>query len=151
LLVPGSGDHVFQQVYVENVACAFYSLPDKEASIGQAYNVASEEIFSLNEYLKALGELLSEEPEIVHIAEAEFDQLDISWHPDGDVFPFNTHRTAIFSLDKIKRYLDYHSTPFTEWMPLTISWYVERCQGGSIGYERREKELEIIQSLELKH
>lgn len=150
LLVPGSGDHAFQHVYVEDVARAFYNLLEVEASIGEAYNVAAEEIFSLNEYLKALAELLSIKPEIVHIAQDEFDRLDISRHPDGDVFPFNTRRTAIFSLEKIKRDLDYCSTPFAEWISKTINWFVNICGRDSVGYERRNEELQIIKRLNLK-
>ncbi len=147
LLVPGSGDHAFQQVYVEDVARTFYNLLDEKSSIGEAYNVASEEIFSLNKYLKALGELLSVKPEIVHISQKEFDRLDISIHPKGDVFPFNTRRIAIFSLDKITRDLNFKSTPFGDWMAETITWYLSKYNGDSIGYEHRGKEIEVINKL----
>ena len=146
LLVPGSGDCAFQQVYIEDVAAAFAALVEHESTVGKVYNVAAEEIFSLNEYLRLLGELTGREVNMAHLPQAAFDTLDISSSPRGDVFPFNTRRTALFSLDRIKQDLGYRSTPFREWMALTIEWW--RNQGThSLGYERRQEELALVQSL----
>ena len=142
LLVPGSGDFAFQQVYVLDAARAFCDAAESEAAAGKAYNVASEEIYSLNEYIKNISSILNKDPELVHINQQVFDSLDISYFPGADVFPFNTRRTAIFSLDKIKKHLGYKSTPFNEWMPLTIEWYRKNVKT-SFGYENRDKELEI--------
>ncbi|MBN2413087.1 NAD-dependent epimerase/dehydratase family protein [candidate division KSB1 bacterium] len=145
ILVPGNGDFVFQQVYVQDVAKAFVSLLEYEASIGQAYNVAAEEIFSLNDYLKLLGRLLERNVELVHVPQDVFDGLPISTNPFGDVFPFNTRRKAVFSLLKIKKDLHYISTPFKEWLPLTIDWYLNDFGKHSTGYDRRDQELDFIQ------
>jgi nucleoside-diphosphate-sugar epimerase len=146
LLVPGSGDCAFQQVYIEDVAAAFAALLGHPASVGKAYNVAAEEILSLNEYLRVLGELTGRAVTIRHMPQAAFDQSDISSNPRGDVFPFNTRRTAVFSLDWIKQDLGYHSTPFREWMAETIEWW---CKQGrhSLGYEKRNEELTQIAGL----
>lgn len=140
LLVPGSGDFAFQQVYIDDVAQAFVDLLSYPETKGEAYNLVSEDIFSLNEYLGALGQLLGKNPEIIHIDQDKFDQLPISYHTKGDVFPFNTRRTAIFSLDKIKRDLKYESTPFHEWMPETIDWFTNKQSSHSTGYENRAEE-----------
>jgi nucleoside-diphosphate-sugar epimerase len=145
LLIPGSGDFAFQQVYVDDVARAFAKLLLYSRSIGKAFNVAAEEIFSLNDYLKALCNLLNRQPEFVHVDQEIFDRLPFSSHPRGDVFPFNTRRTAIFSLDKIKDELLYAATPFKEWMPITIDWFTKVFCGHSIGYERRQEELAFIE------
>ncbi len=145
LLIPGSGDFAFQQVYVEDVARAFAALLNFSVSVGQAYNVATEEIFSLNDYLQALGKLLNRHPEFVHVDQEIFDRLPFSTHAHGDVFPFNTRRTAIFSLDKIKDELLYTATPFNEWMPTTIDWFTKAYRGHSIGYEWRQEELAFIE------
>jgi len=144
LLVPGSGDFAFQNVHVEDVAQAFVDILDRENSIGKAYNVASEEIFSLNDYLKALARLLNREVVLEHVEQKVFDRLAFGIHPDGDVFPFNTRRTAIFSLDAIKTDLDYQSTLFDSWMPKTIQWYLKLANEHSVGYERRQQELAFL-------
>lgn len=147
LLVPGSGDYASQNVYVEDVAQAFHDLLLFENSIGEAYNAAADEIFSLNDYIKAISKLLNKNPELVHLEQKIFDELSISSNPRGDVFPFNTRRTAVFSLDKIKRDLNYKSTPFTEWMERTIAWYLNDFKGRSLGYDKRDEELKVIEKL----
>lgn len=146
LLVPGSGDFPFQQVFVDDVARAFAGLLDCPRTVGKAYNVAGEETFTLNEYLHALGSLLGRDPELVHVDQAAFDSLPFSSSPAGDVFPFNTRRPALFSLDAIKRDTGYHSTPFDVWMKETIEWWVSAPRGHSNGYEQRAEELEYVRS-----
>jgi nucleoside-diphosphate-sugar epimerase len=145
LLIPGSGDFSFQQVYVKDVAKAFADLPEKDRTIGEAYNIAAEEIFTLYEYLSELALLMDQNPEYVHVNQDVFDRLPFSMSPRGDVFPFNTRRPAIFSLDKIKRDLNYHSTPFRQWMPDLIRWYLNRYTGHSHGYEDRDSEMKFAE------
>ncbi len=96
LLVPGSGDFAFQQVYVLDAARAFCDAAESEAAAGEAYNVASEEIYSLNEYIKNISSILNKDPELVHINQQVFDSLDISYFPGADVFPFNTQKNGNF-------------------------------------------------------
>lgn len=144
LLVPGSGDFAFQQVYVDDAARAFFALSENPSSVGKVYNVASEEMYSLNEYLQKLSRLLNRLPEIVHISQEVFDQLPISTHPYGDVFPFNTQRTATFSLEKIKNDLKFQSTPFEVWMEKTIDWVTSHQSEHSIGYENRGLEVKLL-------
>lgn len=149
LLVPGSGDHAFQQVYIEDVAAAFTALLEHPTSVGKAYNVAGEEIFSLNEYLHVLGELTGRSVTLEHVPQELFDRSNIGNNPRGDVFPFNTRRTALFSLDRIKQDLGFRSTPFRQWMAATIEWW--RKQGThSLGYGRRHEELALLKSLKHK-
>ncbi len=146
LLVPGSGEFPFQQIFVDDVARAFAGLLDSPRTVGKAYNVAGEEAFTLNEYLNAVARLLGREPELVHVDQAAFDALPFSSSPAGDVFPFNTQRPAVFSLDALKRDSGYRSTPFDVWMKETISWWVSAPRGHSNGYERRAEELEYVRS-----
>lgn len=147
LLVPGSGDFAFQQVYVEDVARMFVRLLDEPHSIGQAYNIAGEEIFSLKEYLRRLGSLLGCTPELVPIHQEDFDARPLSWCPDGDVFPFNTRRTAVFSLDRIKNDLGYKSTPWETWMSETAAWWQSPERPDSYGWSRRGEEIALAAQL----
>jgi nucleoside-diphosphate-sugar epimerase len=144
LLVPGSGDCAFQQVYVGDVARAFAAAAEEPGSIGKAYNVAAEEVFSLNDYLRALGALLGRTPTLVPVDQQMFDRLPFGVHPRGDVFPFNVRRTAILSLDRIKHDLRWRSTPWRTWMRETVDWWTTGNHGHSIGYERRKEEIEFV-------
>ena len=147
LLVPGSGDIAFQQVYVDDVARAFAAMLDTEKTKGKKYNVAAEEMYSLKEYLIRLAELLGKTPEIVMCDQAEFDTFSFSSNPSGDVFPFNTRRTSVFDLFGLKKDTGYQSTPFEVWMKETIDWFLTRHNRLSTGYEYRELELAAIQQL----
>jgi nucleoside-diphosphate-sugar epimerase len=151
LIVPGTGKFLFQQVFVEDVARAFVSLLDQPSSVGKAYNVASEETYTLNEYLTMLATILERTLDVVHVNQEEFDDLPFSQHKAGDVFPFNVRRTALFSLDRIKADLGYRSTPFRTWMPQTISWFASRTSQHSVGYERRGEEAEFIRQRKILH
>jgi nucleoside-diphosphate-sugar epimerase len=147
LLVPGSGEFPFQQVYVEDVSRALVELPLTSRTIGRAYNIAGEEKFTLNEYLHSLGGILGRQPEMEHVEQSAFDGLPFSLSPAGDVFPFNTRRTAVFSLDAIQADIGYRSTPFADWMRTTIDWWQTTPHAHSNGYERRNDELAFIRSL----
>ena len=141
ILVPGSGDHAFQNVYVEDVASAFAALTDHDGSVGQAFNVAGDDVMSLNEYLRFLTGLMNRTPEIIHVEQDVFDGLPLSSSNQGDVFPFNTRRTAIFSLEKIKSAIGFKPTSFSRWMPRTIQWFSRKSAGHSNGYEKRPAEI----------
>jgi nucleoside-diphosphate-sugar epimerase len=143
LLVPGSGDYATQTIFVDDLARAFVDLLDYPSTIGNAYNVASEEIFSLNDYLLKLANLLKRKIAPVHIDQSVFDNFPICYSSDGDVFPFNTRRTAVFSTEKIKSAINFKSTPFEEWMPRTIKWFLNEYKEHSVGYEKREEEIKI--------
>lgn len=146
LLVPGSGDFAFQSVYVEDVAAAFVTLLQREETIGRAYNIAADEMLTLNQYLHLLGRILEREPRLVHVDQELFDNLPFSRHPAGDVFPYNTRRDARFSLERIRADLDYRSTPMAEWLALTVEWFTTRYHGHSVGYEFRRDELAFVEA-----
>lgn len=147
LLVPGKGNFIFQQVYVMDCAEIFCRAIESAAAAGEAYNAAAEEKFTLNQYLEKLAGLMGRESELVHLDQEEFDKLGISYSPRGDVFPFNTKRNAEFSLVKVKQHLGYKSTPFEFWMSKTIDWFTREYAYPSVGYENRDEEIRIINSL----
>lgn len=147
LLVPDDGNFRFQQVYIEDATDAFCKVIETDKSIGEAYNVAGEESFTLNEYLARLMKLLGRSVEAYHIDQQEFDNLEISYSPEGDVFTFNTRRDAVFSLKKIKEHFGYLTTPFDDYMTITINWFLNKPKQHSAGYARRDEEIKIINSL----
>jgi nucleoside-diphosphate-sugar epimerase len=55
LLVPGSGEHKFQNIYVEDCAEIFCRVIERDISVGEAYNAAAEEVFTLNSYLRCIS------------------------------------------------------------------------------------------------
>jgi nucleoside-diphosphate-sugar epimerase len=145
LLLPGDGSFAFQQVFIDDVARAFASLLEYPASIGKAYSVAGEEMQTLRDYLRMVGNVMGKEPHFAFLEQSQFDALPLSFNPHGDVFPFNVRRTATFNLEAIRRDLRYRSTPFDEWMAETIRWWMRTGRGHSLGYDRREEEVAIAE------
>lgn len=149
LLVPGNGNFKFQQVYIEDVSEAFCKVTEGDKSIGQAYNVAAGESFTLNEYLVRLMKILNKSVDVYHIDQHEFDKLEISYSSEGDVFTFNTRRDTVFSLQKIKEHLGYTTTPFDNYMKTTVDWFLNEHNRHSTGYSNRNEEIKIINSLKI--
>jgi nucleoside-diphosphate-sugar epimerase len=143
IIVPGSGQFLFQQVFVDDVARLFAGVIERDATIGRAYNVASEDAFTLEEYLMKLAHLLQVDPTLVHVPHKQFDALEISTYPGADVFPFDSRRHAYFDLTETVRDLNYRSTPFDNWMTKTIDWYRDRLPEATFGYERRSAEIDV--------
>ena len=143
LLIPGAGDFASQHIYVKDLAKAYLMLLQNESTIGHAYNVASEEIYSLNDYLDSLCKILGKNPERVNVDLNVFLNQSFSVSSEGHAFPFNTFRTAIFSLDKIKKDIGFTSTTFEHWMPNTIEWYLNKYNKDSVGYSQRQKEIDF--------
>lgn len=150
LLVPGTGKYHFQNIYVEDLASIFSKIIDSEVTEGKSYNAADEYVFTLNNYLELLADILGKKIKIVHCDQNLFDQLPFSHSTVADVFPFNTRTDAVFSLNQIKKDIGYSSTPIKEWMTSTVNWYLENEQNHSAGYNKRAEELKIIDNLQSK-
>lgn len=147
LLVPGTGEFRFQNIYVEDAAWIFARIIELETTKGQVYNAADEEVITLNNYLKTAAEILNRKIELVHCPQEVFDNLPFSHSATADVFPFNTRTDAVFSLEKVKKDTGFASTPFKDWMTETIEWYLKIKDGHSAGYERRDEEISFINSI----
>ena len=71
--------------------------------------------------------------------------------PGADVFPYNTRRTAVFSLEAAKRDLGFRSTSWDTWISETIAWYRDVDASPSWGYEKREEEVAFALSWRRAH
>jgi len=147
LLVPGHGEHKFQNIYIEDLAGIFAKVIETDITIGQSYNAADDHILSLNTYLALLGDILDKQIELVHCDINTFDKLPFSYSTVADVFPFNTRKHAVFSLEKIKKDINYSSTPIKEWMTKTVEWFLQNDKSHSAGYSRRNEELTFIKNM----
>ena len=73
-----------------------------------------------------------------------FENLSFSTSEEGHAFPYNTYRTAIFSINRAKKELNFKSTPFELWMPKVIDYYTKVYKGNSVGYSRRNEEIAFL-------
>lgn len=77
VLVPGDGDALAHQVYVEDVASALRVVAE-EGAPGEAYNVAARQLLALDERLRTIADALDTEVELVHASERELARHDLT-------------------------------------------------------------------------
>lgn len=103
ILVPGSGENLFQPAYIDDIVQGFLLAIVKENAIGECYNLTGDEIISLNEYIKLIAEILGERIKTVNIPYQIFRQLIQTKY----FFPFCYKYSFIVDLAKTKKELGY--------------------------------------------
>ncbi|MDZ7263655.1 MAG: NAD-dependent epimerase/dehydratase family protein [candidate division KSB1 bacterium] len=103
ILIPGAGENLFQPAYIDDVIQAYLLAIVKENAVGECYNLAGDEIISLNDFVKLVAEVLGERVKTVNIPYHLFRQLV----PTKYFFPFNNKHSFIVDLTKIKSELGY--------------------------------------------
>lgn len=83
VLVPGDGDGLAHQVYVEDVASALRIVAE-EGTPGEAYNVGARRLLPVDERLRTIADALDTEVEPVYAGERELAAHDLT----GFDFPF---------------------------------------------------------------
>ncbi len=139
ILLPREGrGRVFQKVFRDDVASAVISALDNPRAHDTAYNVAQEEILSLERYFGVMSHCLDVSPPVlVDVPGPDLvDKLGPEYRP-----PLPGPKTV--RLDRARRDLDYASSPYLEWMKETLDWIL----AGPLpnGYETlREREIRMI-------
>jgi len=128
---------IFRHVYVDDVAEAFVRATLNPRAFWKAYNVAGEEIVSLEDYARVIAHELGQE---AAIASAPLKR--IQRRPDLSDFqaPFVGER-FVPDIARVKEDLSLELTPLGSWMRQTASWFVENCREDSKGYDKRAAEV----------
>jgi nucleoside-diphosphate-sugar epimerase len=149
ILVDGGGKKI-RNVYVRDVARAINSLMGKMNTAGKVFNIAQEEILSIKEYLGEVSQIMGRKLEIIDIPKDFLGQNGVSF-PYPYFSPFNSELNDILDIEKIKKELDFDSTPFKVWMRDTIRWFDNQYKGSAVdNYKNREKEVELIRKFQLE-
>lgn len=141
LIVPDGGLNVSSYVYQGDIVNAIASNLHNSRALGQAYNLAMEEIISLREFIKEAARIIGKEVPLVDIP---LDFLrNIPW--GNSISPFSRRRPFILDVSKAKKDLDYSSTSFELWMKQTIRWFRKDYRGGPpSNYKFRKEETQLI-------
>lgn len=135
---------IFRHAFVDDVAEAFVRAVTNPVAFNKVYNLAGEEILSLEDYVRAIAGALGGEAKIV-LASLE----RIRQQPGLSEFqaPFSGER-FIMDISKAKWELGYQPTPLEGWLRPTIAWFVNDYRGpDSDGYQRRTVEIVAAQRL----
>lgn len=132
LLLSREDESVFKQVWVGDVARAFTHLIAHPETVGQAYNVTGDEIWTNERVVRALAAAAGITPEIVRVPKALFEQAGLDYAP---VYGASANWTLADNA-KLKS-TGWKPTPAEQWMPFLLeanstpnarTWYHTRIQ-----------------------
>ncbi len=103
ILIPGSGEKLFQPGYIDDIVQGFLLAIVKKDVTGECYNLTGDEIISPNQYIKLIAEILKERIKPVNIPYHFFRQLVQTKY----FFPFCYKHSFVIDLTKTKKELGY--------------------------------------------
>ncbi len=103
IIVPRDGLNAHQWMHVDDLARGFIACVSNPRACGQAYIIAGDQAWTVNGYIRLIGEIVGKKPEVVCLDPKRLPELE------QPVFPYNWDFTRIFSIEKI--------TEETGWRP----------------------------------
>jgi len=141
VLVPDRNPHpIWRQAFSRDVATAFLLAAGNRTAFGRTYNVASEEILALDEFVRLVAAIL-EKPDPVIVVSEDVLKQEASWYA-----PTYVHR-FVMDISRIKADLGFTPTPYGGWLKETVRWHLSAGLRDSAGYERRADELSLARWL----
>lgn len=141
VLVPGDGDNIAQQVYVEDVARAL-RLVAEDGTPGEAYNVAARQMLTLDQRLTRAAEALDTGTELVHASDRELEEHGLA----RTDFPLFRPTPSIVATEKLAK-LGWESTPHADAIARTVEEHLESDRTGRRHGPDRDVERRAIEKL----
>lgn len=141
VLVPDRHPHpIWRQAFSRDIAGAFMLAAGNRAAFGNTYNIASEEILVLDEFVRLVADII-EKPDQVIVASEDVLKHEAPWYA-----PTYVHR-FVMDISRIKADLGFTPTPYGGWLKETVRWHLSAGLRDSAGYERRADELSLARRL----
>jgi nucleoside-diphosphate-sugar epimerase len=141
VLVPGDGDNLVHQVYVEDVASALRVVAEKGAS-GEAYNVGARQLLTLDQRLEHINDALERDVKLVHASERDLTRYDLA----SSDFPLVRPVPVIIDTAKLAA-LGWASSPHTDAIARTVEEHLESDRTGRHHGPDREVERQAIDEI----
>ena len=139
IVVPGQGKCKIQFGHIDDLCDAIMEMSKSDNSIGQAYNVAGDEVVTFEEWIKTCGRVLQIIPKIILVDAQDVGHKPREWFPFRDIDMYGDVSKISKQLGVKPKYSLYKG------LKETISHYtnVELCKKSNIN----EIETEIIKNL----
>ncbi|NOZ62022.1 MAG: NAD-dependent epimerase/dehydratase family protein [Calditrichaeota bacterium] len=103
ILIPGSGENLFQPVYIDDLVQAFLLAIVKENGVGKCYNIAGAEAIGLNQFIRLIAAAMEERVKIINIPHSIFrDLVSITYY-----FPYVYKYSFVTDIEKARQELGY--------------------------------------------
>lgn len=131
---------VWRQAYSDDVAQVFLRAAGNPVAYGKTYNVAMDEIVTLDDFVRTLATVLNRPDPVVLVAEKPLKKA-LPWYRPTFTNQF------ILDTTNVKRDLAFTSTPLSDWIGTTARWHSEARLQPSRGYERRREEISFAEQI----
>ncbi len=131
---------VWRQAYSGDIAAAVLRAAGNPAAFGKTCNVASEEITTLDDFVRLVAEILGKPDPVVPVPHAVLSK-EAPWY--RPTFP---HR-FVMDITRIKQDLGFSPAPLVQWLTETVQWHLEAGLDPSGGYDRRTEEISLAWSI----
>ncbi len=146
MILPDGGFAPFRHVYVGDVTRALAGLPSLPGVVGQAYNLACDEILSVRMVVEGITGLLGRRPDLVEIPSAVLDEI-MPRDAAAGFSPLSQRAAQVPAIHKARRDLGWSPTPFPIWLERAVRWAVDASGSWPeppAAYAWRAMELEAI-------
>jgi nucleoside-diphosphate-sugar epimerase len=127
---------IWRQAYSQDVAAALALIGGNPAAFGRTYNVASDEIVALEEFVRMAAEVCGVPDPVVPVPEDVLRRQAPWYRP-----PF-VHR-FVLDTTQIRIDLGFRPTPLSRWLQDTVRWHLTSGLPASAGYDRRGDEVAL--------
>lgn len=140
LIIPEDMDSIIRHVYVEDVVSAIISVFHVEKTRGQVYNLASEEVLYLSDFLNLLAQILEKSLSLQKVPLNVLQKLGIP----QEISPFSSQWVSYLDPSLAIQEISFKTTPIKDWLGETINWFIHQYDGPEPqNYQLREKEIEL--------
>jgi nucleoside-diphosphate-sugar epimerase len=131
-----------RHVYSVDLARAYVDAVTHPIAIDRTYNVAMEEIVTLPDYLRLLGQAMNRQVDVVELPRDALaaDESLSAYRP-----PFS--RRFVMDIASVRRDLGWRSTPVSEWLRATAAWEAAHPRPDPEGYATRDAERRVAARL----
>ncbi len=135
---------IWRQAYSRDVAAALALAAGNPVAFGRTYNVASDEIVALEEFVRLAAGVCGVPDPVVAVPEDVL-RREAPWYRP----PF-THR-FVLDTTRIRSELGFRPTPLARWLDETVRWHLGADLPASAGYERRGDERALARRWKDRH
>jgi nucleoside-diphosphate-sugar epimerase len=126
----------WRQAFSRDAARVMVLAAANPKAFGRTYNVASDEILTLDDFVRLSAEIIGRPDPVVSVPRDRL-RREADWYK-----PTYAHR-FVMDIGRIKADLGFAPTPVRAWLTETIRWHLDGELADSAGYDRRAEEMAL--------
>lgn len=141
ILVPETPSYPLRHVYANDVVEVLYQLVHHDVGIGREYNIAQDELVTIDEFLDIMAQIMGVEARVMRFKTSLLDANGFL----PDCSPFSDRWMSELDNQRSKDELNIQYTPITEYLEQLVKHYLNAKPTIPVGYKRRQAEIQLIE------